>query len=567
MGNLLGAPVTDKETHVGKTDEFEFGLSSMQGWRVHMEDAHIAEANLYAIVEDESSLQRRNSSNNNNNSSNNTSSKKKKGTPPAAAATAAATPAAAATERSTSMNSDSSNDMNTTTTTNNNKPKTKTTIPLPGHSFFGVFDGHGGSFAALYTGENLCRILSKQPLFVEYALFYQESLTQEFASPAEKVQFLRSGVDYLEGALKQAFVELDWEIAMAIRGTPHPDANTPYQRPGSHNSASADHAAAQHQHQHQQDHDEAHPDDETTQNTKNNNNNNIISADDAIMEAARQAAANQARALEDNGDSGTTACCVLVTPDWLVCANAGDSRAVFSKKARAVPLSYDHKPDDEGEERRIRSAGGYVAGGRVEGDLAVSRGLGDFRFKNMPTVLSNFNLTTGKPMHILEGFESTSTNGEGAGGGQDQLMKPGDQKVSPIPDIILQTRNREQDEFVIVACDGIWDVRSNQECVSEVTTIFQEGEADIGLLCEELLDTCLRLGSKDNMTALVVKFKAQEVGGGGGVQARRKEREDTMKDDEDGTSQADEDGGGDTEGGNKNNDDNDGDLSPEPIEL
>lgn len=486
MGNLLGAPVTDKETHVGKTDEFEFGLSSMQGWRVHMEDAHIAEANLYAIVEDESSLQRRNSSNNNNNSSNNTSSKKKKGTPPAAAATAAATPAAAATERSTSMNSDSSNDMNTTTTTNNNKPKTKTTIPLPGHSFFGVFDGHGGSFAALYTGENLCRILSKQPLFVEYALFYQESLTQEFASPAEKVQFLRSGVDYLEGALKQAFVELDWEIAMAIRGTPHPDANTPYQRPGSHNSASADHAAAQHQHQHQQDHDEAHPDDETTQNTKNNNNNNIISADDAIMEAARQAAANQARALEDNGDSGTTACCVLVTPDWLVCANAGDSRAVFSKKARAVPLSYDHKPDDEGEERRIRSAGGYVAGGRVEGDLAVSRGLGDFRFKNMPTVLSNFNLTTGKPMHILEGFESTSTNGEGAGGGQDQLMKPGDQKVSPIPDIILQTRNREQDEFVIVACDGIWDVRSNQECVSEVTTIFQEGEADIGLLCEEV---------------------------------------------------------------------------------
>eukprot|EP00428_Durinskia_dybowskii_P057209 CAMPEP_0170322148 /NCGR_PEP_ID=MMETSP0116_2-20130129/61852_1 /TAXON_ID=400756 /ORGANISM="Durinskia baltica, Strain CSIRO CS-38" /LENGTH=54 /DNA_ID=CAMNT_0010575007 /DNA_START=137 /DNA_END=297 /DNA_ORIENTATION=+ len=51
MGNLLGTPVTEKETHAGRTEEFEFGLSSMQGWRVHMEDAHIAEANLYAIVQ------------------------------------------------------------------------------------------------------------------------------------------------------------------------------------------------------------------------------------------------------------------------------------------------------------------------------------------------------------------------------------------------------------------------------------------------------------------------------------------------------------------------------------
>jgi serine/threonine protein phosphatase PrpC len=65
-------------------------------------------------------------------------------------------------------------------------------------------------------------------------------------------------------------------------------------------------------------------------------------------------------------------------------------------------------------------------------------------------------------------------------------MKPGDQKVSPVPDIILQTRNPEQDEFVIVACDGIWDVRSNQECVGDVAEIFQEGEANVGLVCEEV---------------------------------------------------------------------------------
>ena len=47
----------------------------------------------------------------------------------------------------------------------------------------------------------------------------------------------------------------------------------------------------------------------------------------------------------------------------------------------------------------------------------------------------------------------------------------------------------------------------------------------------QLLDACLRLGSKDNMTALVVQFKAQSIGEGGGVMARRKEREEQMKED------------------------------------
>jgi hypothetical protein len=46
--------------------------------------------------------------------------------------------------------------------------------------------------------------------------------------------------------------------------------------------------------------------------------------------------------------------------------------------------------------------------------------------------------------------------------------------------------------------------------------------------CLQLLDMCLRLGSKDNMTALVVKFKAQKIGEGGGVMARRVERDDRM---------------------------------------
>merc|ERR1712194_660559 len=88
---------------------------------------------------------------------------------------------------------------------------------------------------------------------------------------------------------------------------------------------------------------------------------------------------------------------------------------------------------------------------------------------------------------------------------------PGEQKVSPIPDVTIHTRNHDRDEYVVVACDGIWDVVSNQQCISELDEImYTEGERDLGLVSEEILDTCLRYGSKDNMTAIVVQLPGCE---------------------------------------------------------
>merc|ERR1712194_215219 len=88
---------------------------------------------------------------------------------------------------------------------------------------------------------------------------------------------------------------------------------------------------------------------------------------------------------------------------------------------------------------------------------------------------------------------------------------PGEQKVSPIPDVTIHLRNHDQDEYVVVACDGIWDVVSNQQCISELDEImYTEGERDLGLVSEEILDTCLRYGSKDNMTAIVVQLSGCE---------------------------------------------------------
>ena len=78
---------------------------------------------------------------------------------------------------------------------------------------------------------------------------------------------------------------------------------------------------------------------------------------------------------------GATAVVLLVTAEEICLANLGDSRAVLCRGSRAVALSRDHKPHEAGERTRILQAGGFVADGRVNGDLALSRALGDFRYK------------------------------------------------------------------------------------------------------------------------------------------------------------------------------------------
>jgi len=300
-------------------------------------------------------------------------------------------------------------------------------ILLKDTSLFAVFDGHAGSFAAKFSAENYVQVLSREPLFVKYAERMQDYDTAQNLSTEEQHARDRELLELLEEALARSFLEFDKILFTKILST-----------------ASRDDGDA---------------------------------TEDSTM-------GEYTETLTD--DSGTTAVIVLLTPKWIVCANAGDSRAIYSKSnGRTIPLSYDHKPDDEEEERRIVEAGGCVRAGRVDGDLAVSRGFGDFRFK-----LNNT---------------------------KNQL----EQKVSCLPDIIIQNRNNEEDEFIVLACDGVWDIATNKECSNMVQDIFQEGEKDLGLACEEILDLSLKKGSKDNISALIVELPGLKYGSGGGVTARR----------------------------------------------
>eukprot|EP01065_Artemidia_motanka_P027027 TRINITY_DN32269_c0_g1_i1.p1 TRINITY_DN32269_c0_g1~~TRINITY_DN32269_c0_g1_i1.p1 ORF type:complete len:329 (+),score=69.22 TRINITY_DN32269_c0_g1_i1:101-988(+) len=177
---------------------------------------------------------------------------------------------------------------------------------------------------------------------------------------------------------------------------------------------------------------------------------------------------------------GCTAVVCLVTSDLkIVCGNAGDSRCVLSRGGKAVAMSHDHKPTDPTEEARIRAAGMFVASGRVNGNLALSRALGDTEFK------------------------------------KNASLPPEAQAITAFPDVVERDLHPD-DEFIVLACDGIWDVMSSDSVVDFVRSRLKpatETETDLALICEQLCDAALAPtvpgAGCDNMTVVLVQFKTE----------------------------------------------------------
>lgn len=232
-------------------------------------------------------------------------------------------------------------------------------------SFFGVYDGHGGDKVALYTGENLHKIIAKQESFKQ----------RDF-----------------EQALKDGFLAID----RAILSDPKYEEEV----------------------------------------------------------------------------SGCTSSVGIITNDKIFVGNAGDSRSVLGIKGRAKPLSFDHKPQNEGEKARICAAGGFVDFGRVNGNLALSRAIGDFEFKKSAD------------------------------------LPPEQQIVTAYPDVTVHELG-DDDEFLVVACDGIWDCQSSQAVVEFVRRGIA-AKQELHAICENMMDNCLASNSEtggvgcDNMTMMVV---------------------------------------------------------------
>ncbi|XP_019762951.1 probable protein phosphatase 2C 21 isoform X2 [Dendroctonus ponderosae] len=181
---------------------------------------------------------------------------------------------------------------------------------------------------------------------------------------------------------------------------------------------------------------------------------------------------------EPGSDSGCTAVVAILKERELYVANAGDSRCIVCRNGNAVEMSFDHKPEDAPERQRIMKAGGKVTGdGRVNGGLNLSRALGDHAYK------------------------------------QNASLSDKEQMITALPDVKKLTINPAEDEFMVLACDGIWNFMSSQQVVDFVKERLKDSSVKISSICEEMFDHCLAPNTMgdgtgcDNMTAIIVKFK------------------------------------------------------------
>ena len=183
--------------------------------------------------------------------------------------------------------------------------------------------------------------------------------------------------------------------------------------------------------------------------------------------------------------SGSTAIVALLRESrgafghFLTVANVGDSRCVLSSAGgRAVELSSDHKCSRPDERRRIEAAGGQVIRDRLHGVLAVSRAFGDAEHKR------------------LRGVEMW---------GREFSADP----LSAEPEIVTRSLERGAngagDEFIILACDGVWDVLSSQQAVNFVRRRLLV-HRDVRRAAQELVNKALALASIDNVSVIVVAF-------------------------------------------------------------
>lgn len=185
--------------------------------------------------------------------------------------------------------------------------------------------------------------------------------------------------------------------------------------------------------------------------------------------------AHQCNLREHAVQAGCTAVVVLRVGDLLYCANAGDSRAVLCRgDGKVHALSEDHKPTSITELGRIEKAGGFVnANGRVNGNLNLSRSLGDMKYKQVPNLL------------------------------------PKDQMITAEPDITV-TEVKPTDRFFVLACDGVWDVLSNQEICDFISTRLDQGMSTKDIV-REVFSHCVADDPRktqgiggDNMTCMIV---------------------------------------------------------------
>ena len=184
---------------------------------------------------------------------------------------------------------------------------------------------------------------------------------------------------------------------------------------------------------------------------------------------------------EESGPDGKgcTANVVLIIKKKIYVSNAGDSRAILiMTDGRVIELSADHKPDLERERTRITKAGGSVFNGRVDGNLNLSRALGDLGYKDRKD------------------------------------LKPEEQKITAYPDVTEYPITGDM-YGIVMGCDGVYERKTSAEIGTWMLKETKDAPgARLSAAVEKLLDELISPdyvqtagAGCDNMSCIFIKFK------------------------------------------------------------
>lgn len=140
----------------------------------------------------------------------------------------------------------------------------------------------------------------------------------------------------------------------------------------------------------------------------------------------------------------------------LTIGNIGDSRCLLGRDSiKSIPLTKDHKPNDDDECARIERAGGFVSLSRVNGTLALSRAFGDYVYKLNPDLPAK------------------------------------EQQVIAYPDITYEILR--SNDFLVICCDGIFEALNNNEVIEFISNALKNTN-DLALIASQLIDKSLERG-------------------------------------------------------------------------
>ena len=176
--------------------------------------------------------------------------------------------------------------------------------------------------------------------------------------------------------------------------------------------------------------------------------------------------------------SGSTAATVMLWGNKVVIASVGDTRVVLARQGTAVDLTEDHIPTLQSETERIHRAGGSIVRGRVQGVLGVARSFGDIEFKTL------------KEKSWGASFSANL--------------------VSSIPEVKV-IELLPEDEFIIIASDGLFDIFSSQRTIGRFKSHLTETGGDVPKSLKLLVADAIEMRpGHDNITATCISFLRDE---------------------------------------------------------